>query len=72
MSDKYYRSSYLNIDLNAIVSNFQVFRKLHPNKKVIPVVKANGYGLGSVPIARQLMENGAEFLQWRHSTKLLS
>lgn len=61
MSDKYYRSSYLNVDLNAIVSNFQVFQKLHPTKTVMPVVKANGYGLGSVPIARQLMENGAEF-----------
>lgn len=61
MSDKYYRSSYLNVDLNAIVSNFQVFEKLHPNKTIMPVVKANGYGLGSVPIARQLMENGAEF-----------
>lgn len=61
MSDKYYRSTYLNVDLNAIVSNFQVFQTLHPNKTVMPVVKANGYGLGSIKIARQLMENGAEF-----------
>ncbi|MBU7218035.1 alanine racemase [Staphylococcus gallinarum] len=61
MSDKYYRSTYVNVDLNAIVSNFQVFQKLHPTKTVIPVVKANGYGLGSLPIARQLMKNGAEF-----------
>lgn len=61
MSDKYYRSTYLNVDLNAIVSNFQVFQTLHPNKTVMPVVKANGYGLGSIKIAHQLMENGAEF-----------
>lgn len=61
MSEKYYRSTYVNVDLNAIVSNFQVFQKLHPTKTVIPVVKANGYGLGSLPIARQLMKNGAEF-----------
>lgn len=61
MSDKYYRSTYVNVDLNAIVSNFQVFQKLHPHKTVMPVVKANGYGLGSIKIARQLMEYGAEF-----------
>ncbi|SUM34204.1 alanine racemase [Staphylococcus gallinarum] len=40
---------------------FKCFKKLHPTKTVIPVVKANGYGLGSLPIARQLMKNGAEF-----------
>ncbi|MFD3221620.1 alanine racemase [Staphylococcus saprophyticus] len=61
MSDKYYRSTYVNVDLNAIVANFQVFQKLHPNKTVMPVVKANGYGLGSIKVARQLMDNGAEF-----------
>lgn len=61
MSEKYYRSTYVNVDLNAIVSNFQVFQKLHPTKTVIPVIKANGYGLGSLPIARHLMRNGAEF-----------
>ncbi|HLR18746.1 MAG TPA: alanine racemase [Staphylococcus sp.] len=61
MSDKYYRSTYLNVDLKAVVSNFQVFQTLHPNKTVIPVVKANGYGLGSINVARQLMVHGAEF-----------
>lgn len=38
MSDKYYRSTYLNVDLNAIVSNFQVFQTLHPNKTVMPEI----------------------------------
>ncbi|MDQ7110887.1 MULTISPECIES: alanine racemase [Staphylococcus] len=61
MTDKYYRSTYLNVDLNAIVANFQVFQKLHPNKTVMPIVKANAYGLGSVKIARYLMDHGADF-----------
>lgn len=62
MTDKYYRSTYLNVDLNAIVANFQFFQKLHPNKTVMPIVKANAYGLGSVKIARYLMDHGADFL----------
>ncbi|POC77747.1 alanine racemase, partial [Vibrio vulnificus] len=61
MSEKFYRSTYLNIDLNAILSNYQTFDKLHANKTVISVIKANGYGLGSVRIAQHLMENGASF-----------
>lgn len=66
MSEKFYRSTYLNIDLNAILSNYQTFDKLHANQTVISVIKANGYGLGSVRIAQHLMENGASFLQWQH------
>lgn len=66
MSDKYYRSTYLNVDLNAIVANFQVFQKLHPSKTVMPVVKANSYGLGSLKIARHLMSNGADFFCGRY------
>ncbi|EVY94022.1 alanine racemase, partial [Staphylococcus aureus] len=61
MSDKYYRSAYMNVDLNAVASNFKVFSTLHPNKTVMAVVKANAYGLGSVKVARHLMENGATF-----------
>ncbi|EGG96481.1 alanine racemase [Staphylococcus warneri] len=61
MSEKFYRSTYLNIDLNAILSNYQTFDKLHANQTVISVIKANGYGLGSVRIAQHLMENGASF-----------
>lgn len=61
MSEKFYRSTYLNIDLNAILSNYQTFDKLHANKTVISVIKANGYGLGSVKIAQHLMEHGASF-----------
>lgn len=61
MADKYYRSTYVNVNLNEIASNYQIFQKLHPKKTVMPVVKANGYGLGSIPIAKKLMNIGVEF-----------
>ena len=61
MSERYYRSSLLTIDLPAVARNYQTFGRLHPNKTVIPVVKANAYGLGSVYVARYLMEQGADF-----------
>ncbi|MCH4335262.1 alanine racemase [Staphylococcus haemolyticus] len=61
MSDKFYRSTYLNVDLSAILNNYNTVRTLHSDKTVIPVVKANSYGLGSVKIAQHLMKNGADF-----------
>ncbi|MWF64591.1 alanine racemase [Staphylococcus haemolyticus] len=61
MSDKFYRSTYLNVDLLAILNNYNTVRTLHSDKTVIPVVKANSYGLGSVKIAQHLMNNGADF-----------
>lgn len=61
MSDKFYRSTYLNVDLSAIFNNYNTVRTLHSDKTVIPVVKANSYGLGSVKIAQHLMNNGADF-----------
>lgn len=72
MSDKFYRSTYLNVDLSAILNNYNAFESLHNNKTVIPVVKANSYGLGSVKIAQHLMKNGTEFLQLPLLTKRLN
>ncbi|WP_420496214.1 alanine racemase [Macrococcus psychrotolerans] len=61
MSDRYYRPTFVNVNLDAIRSNFKDIEKLHPNKTVIAVIKANGYGLGSVNIAKYLMASGTEF-----------
>ena len=47
MSEKFYRSTYLNVNLDAILNNYQTFNQLHHNKTVISVIKANSYGLGS-------------------------
>mgnify|MGYP000844119010 FL=1 len=61
LSEKYYRPTYINVDLKAILENYQAVGRLHPNKKIMAVVKANGYGLGSVPIATYLMNEGVDF-----------
>ena len=61
MSEKFYRSTYLNVNLDAILNNYQIFNQLHNNKTVISVIKANSYGLGSVKVAHHLMEHGASF-----------
>lgn len=62
LSQKFYRPNYLNVDLDAIHSNYQALGRLHPNKIVMPVVKANAYGLGSVEVAKHLVNKGAEFI----------
>ena len=51
MTEKFYRPTYLNVNLDAILANYQIFDQLHHNKTVISVIKANSYGLGSVRIA---------------------
>lgn len=61
MSDRYYRPTFVNVNLDAISSNFKHIEKLHPNKTVIAVIKANGYGLGSVNVAKHLMTSGTDF-----------
>nr|WP_168429054.1 MULTISPECIES: alanine racemase [Staphylococcus] len=61
VSDKYFRSTELTIDLDAITDNYHALVKLQPNKLIMPVVKANAYGLGSIQIATHLRDLGAEF-----------
>ncbi len=51
-------SSSLSVDLNALSHNFHALEAL-TGVPVHPVVKANGYGLGAVPVATRLMTEGA-------------
>jgi len=55
--------SRLIIDLGAVANNLNVVRR-HVGRAtaVIAVVKADGYGLGMVPIARTLAAHGVEYL----------
>ena len=51
------------IDLKAIAHNVRELRRItNSRSRLMAVVKANGYGHGSVEVARCALDNGAEFL----------
>lgn len=50
----------LFVDLGAIYDNLLSLEKVS-NKRAIPVIKANGYGLGAIPVARFLRSKGYDF-----------
>lgn len=58
--NEYYRVHAV-IDLDAICHNIkEVKRVIGPDVKVMPVIKADGYGHGAVPIAKALNEIGVD------------
>jgi alanine racemase len=53
------RTAWLEIDLDALVSNVRLLRDLLPSGvRVEPVVKADAYGHGAVAVARALVSDG--------------
>ena len=57
------RAAWLEIDLDGLVANLAALRAgLPPGVRVEPVVKADAYGHGAVPIARALEAAGADGL----------
>lgn len=53
----------LEINLSAMINNFNYFCSLlNSSTKIICIVKANGYGLGSYKLSKTLQNNGASFL----------
>ena len=55
------RTAWLSIDLDALANNLAVIRRLAgPEIPVHPVVKANAYGHGALPVARALEAAGAD------------
>jgi alanine racemase len=57
------RTVWLEIDLDALTSNFAVLRDAAgPGVPIRPVVKADAYGHGALPVARALVEAGADGL----------
>src|SRR5699024_8994142 len=58
-----YRNTWAEISLDAIGHNIQQLAGLLPKgRKVMGVVKADGYGHGSVQVAQMLTEQGVDFL----------
>jgi alanine racemase len=54
---------WAEIDLNAYAHNIKALRRIaHPDARLMAVVKANGYGHGAVEVAREALQNGAEWL----------
>ena len=48
---------YIKISKDKLIHNFKVISTLIPKEcQVIPIIKANGYGLGSVEVAKTLSE----------------
>ena len=53
----------LEVDLDAVIHNLKYFRSfLKPETKIICMVKAFGYGIGSYELAKTLQERGADYL----------
>jgi len=56
------RPTRAEIDLGALVRNYQTLRSAAPAVDVLAVVKADAYGHGAVPVSRALEEAGVRFL----------
>ncbi len=53
----------LEVNLDAIVRNFNYFRsRVRPGTGIVAMVKASGYGAGSLEIAKTLQDCGAAYL----------
>ncbi len=58
-----YRPTYAEIDLSAIRDNIKAIRaRVGPRVKIMPAVKANGYGHGILEASRAVLDAGAEAL----------
>ena len=58
-----YKRAWAEINLSHLSHNLSVVRKhLHPQTQLMGIVKADAYGHGAVPVARTLLEGGANAL----------
>lgn len=54
--------TWAEISLGNLEHNYRALRSCAPDSRFLGTVKANGYGHGAVPVARRLMELGADYL----------
>ena len=50
-------SSYLEVDLDLLGRNFRFIQSLAPHAEILPMVKADAYGHGIVPVSRYLVDS---------------
>ncbi len=64
MTQRFYRDTWVEVDLQAIATNVQAISQLYIDRKVnvMAVVKANGYGHGAIEVARTALHAGATHL----------
>jgi len=60
MNQSDFEAARLTVRLGAVVSNFRVCQRLAGPAAVSGVVKADGYGLGAIPVARALDAAGCD------------
>ena len=48
--------TYLEVDLSAVVHNVNAIAALSPDKKIMPVLKGNAYGVGAEAVAAELQQ----------------
>jgi alanine racemase len=57
------RSTWAEIDLDAVVNNLNYAKKIKmPGAKIAAVLKANAYGHGAVNVAKVLIENNVDMI----------
>lgn len=59
---KFYRDTWVCIDIDAIIHNYHQISQLRPNQEIIAVIKANAYGHGDIQIAKLFSELGVAYL----------
>ncbi|MBK8794067.1 MAG: alanine racemase [Holophaga sp.] len=56
------RPTHVEVNLSVLAANLQAIRQKVSPAKVMPVVKANAYGHGIIPVARHMADSGADML----------
>ena len=62
LNHKIFRPAWIDVDVDAISQNVQNIKKFVGNTRLLAVVKADGYGLGAIPVSQTVIKNGADML----------
>lgn len=65
-------AAVLQVDLDAVAANWRLLCSKHPSGPVSGVLKADGYGLGAVPVAARLRREGCRTFFTAHLDEALS